>query len=156
MATVTITDNAWDHNETPVDSILRPELWFRPKSPSTLNGLMTHREVKASLTLSTGAFTVSLEQDVEYTPVMRWLPDASDPAPLTNQSSMYCEWLPFTATIDGPIAVQPGPGAGIRGDVWWVSLSPPPPGFIGIWLKSDPSVTSDDTDPVIGDFGRYT
>ena len=154
MALVTITGNAWDHNQQPIDPLLRPELWFRPLNADTINGLMTHREVKATLTLQSGAFSAQLEQDAVYIPEVRWLadPDQWDEA-VANRSSLYSEWPAFTAWVSGPIDEQPPQGQYTVGLIW-TSLDPPPKGFIGYWLKTDDTVTSDDTDPTIGDFGR--
>lgn len=154
MATVTITGQAWDHNDQPVDASLQPELWFRPMEPGRRHGLQTHREVKAVLTASSGAFSVPLERDVDYVPVMRWLTDPSQAnESMPNRARAYCEWPAFTAVTSGLIDVQPPAGGGAT-DLWWVSLDAPPPRFVGFWLVSDPSITPSHTGATLGDVRR--
>lgn len=152
MATVMISGNAWDHNDAPVPAELRPELWFRPREAGRRHGLQTNREVRATLADS-GWFSVALESDVVYVPFMRWLLDRyQQDETVPNRSMGYCEWRMFTAVADGLIDEQPSGHTG--DDLWWVSLDPPPAGFDGFWLHTDPTVTSKDLDPTLGDIER--
>lgn len=94
MSRVTITGNAWDHNQAPVPANLQPELWFRPIATSLAHGLLTNREVKAALQ-SSGAFTVQLESHthIRYVPVLRWLSDPSQAGEdIENRAYGYNEW----------------------------------------------------------------
>ncbi len=151
MPVVTITGNAWDHNEIVVPSALRPQLGFRPLRTGRASGLQTDREVWATLNLTTGAFSVKLEQGVDFIPFMRWLTDETQLNEMVmNRAFGYCQWRAITAYSSGDIDDQPN-ADGKSTDVWWVSRANPPTGFKGMWLYSDSSVTYNDLAEAIGD-----
>lgn len=138
MALVTVTGNAWDHTGKPIPAEQRPELWFRPRRADVAgDALLAGVEVRADLDTATGAFSVRLEAmpGIEYRPVLRWL---IDPSQTTEKWAYgYAEW---------PHLIAPYPGGGAIGDllqpdklgelVVYVSRTPPPPAFNGLWLHA--------------------
>lgn len=137
MAAVTVTGNAWDHTGSPIPAANRPELWFRPLAHEvTGDALLAGVEAKATLNLTTGAFTVQLiaEPWIRYRPVLRWLIN-----PLEPNTEMwawgYAEWdwtlNPFPD--GGPIGELGGPDLTIFSVLVGLTY---PPGYRGWWLYS--------------------
>lgn len=125
MALVTVTYNAWDHNQDPVPSSLQPELWFRPLATSYAAGLMTSREVKGSLSAS-GAGSVRLESQpgLLYMPVLRWLSDPSQAdEDIENRARAYDEWEPFYPGGGGDIS-ELDPAVGLKGVLYGYGRPP--------------------------------
>ena len=110
MAQVTVTYNAWDHDQGKIPESLRPQVGFRPLATSLVSGMMTNREVWGTLDYATGAGSVKLESapGLLYVPFMRWLTDPSQAnEQVENRSYGYCEWKPFFPGNGGPIDQLP-------------------------------------------------
>lgn len=110
MVQRTITYNAWDHARDVIPASLQPEVWFRPVGTSYAAGLMSSREVKGTLNVSSGAGSVKLESvpGITYVPVLRWLSDSTqDAETVQNRSRGYDEWTPFYPGDGGPIDQLP-------------------------------------------------
>lgn len=138
MATVTVTGNAWDHTGSPISAALHPELWFRPSQSNVAgNDLVAGVEAKATLNLTTGAFSVVLVSapGIKYTPFMRWLinPEENDPA---KWAFGYAEWrfqiAPYP--VGGPIGTLTD--VDLTAFNVLVTLDTPPAGYRGWWLYS--------------------
>lgn len=134
MALVTVTYNAWDHNREVIPANLQPRVGFRPLQTSLMQGMLTAREVWGSLSTSSGAGQVRLENTpgILYVPFMEWLasPDQASEA-VQNRAMGRCEWQPIIPgnggdisdladlTPYGPIvAVLGPPPSGTEGIVW--------------------------------------
>lgn len=105
MSLVTVTGNVWDSGRIPVPAANLPGLWFQPdRSAIAGSGLIAGVEVKANLTVASGAFTVKLEsgQGCRYKPVLRWRNNPAESKP-ENWVWEYAEWPSF----------DPGPGGDI-------------------------------------------
>lgn len=94
MALVTITGNAWDHSRAPIPASLQPRLWFRPIAAHISGSLLAGVEVQATLTASTGAFTVKVESGpgLKYRVSMDWLVPGQETEPPENRARSYVEW----------------------------------------------------------------
>lgn len=159
MALVTVTGNAWDHTGSPIPSTLRPELWFRPeKHDVSGSALVAGVEAKATLNLTTGAFSVELvaEPWIRYKPVLRWLLNPDEPN-MERWAWGYAEWS---------WSFNPYPTGGKIGDLGgpdlsaynvFVSLNAPPAGYKGWWLYSPTTgQTMPLDDPLIGELRRVS
>lgn len=111
MPLVTVTGNAWDHSGAVIPATLQPELWFVPdQSHASGNALLAGVETKATLSATTGAFTVDLWSDgdegkIRYRPQMRHLTDPSMADwDIEKRVRGYVEW---------PFWVYPGAGGPI-------------------------------------------
>lgn len=153
MALVPVTGNVHDNGGVVIPEDLHPELWFRPKGPSiSPGGMLVGVEVKAALTLATGAFTVTLDNSATYTPFLRWL---ISPAESNERRAWgYAEWgKEISPGLGGDIGTLPS--AGPDALYYFGPLSdPPPPGFRGWWeVQAEPG-REDSDDPFIGDVRR--
>lgn len=83
MVLVTVTGNAWDMSRQAFPAGVLPELWFCPERAGVTSALFADVEVKANLTLSTGAFSVALESipGVAYVPILRTVRNPQEPQP---------------------------------------------------------------------------
>ncbi|MDR2294677.1 MAG: hypothetical protein LBE05_05685 [Microbacterium sp.] len=159
MAVVTVFGTAWDHAAKVIPAVKRPELWFRPNQSNVRVGaLLAGVEVKATLTVSTGAFTVGLDNtaDCRYRPILRWVNNPSEPDP-ELWSWGYLEW-PFEfwpGANGGEIGTLINAGGNSPLAYYFGPLSdPPPPGFRGEWeVQAEPG-REDSDDPFIGDVRR--
>lgn len=125
MSKVTVSGNAWDHNLVAVPANLQPQLYFRPVATSMAHGLLTSREVKATLQ-SSGQFTVQLDSHpgIFYVPVMEWLLDASQADELVqNRALSRCEWTAFYPGRGGDIS-ELNPAVGLSALLY--GFGPPP------------------------------
>lgn len=101
-----------------------------------------------------GAFTAQLHESDElapagfYTVVAEWLAPGGE----VHRSTVW-EKL-FVPLGGGDISTFPNVPRTAAD--WWVGLedNPPPAGFRGWWLVSDPSVTPEDEEAAIGDVRR--
>lgn len=128
MALVTITGNVWDHSRDAIAESQQPRLWFRPDRSRVGPGLLGDEEVQASLTASTGAFTVQLESalGISYTPVLDYLvPGMSSESP-GNRARGYVEF-PRIYPGDGGDIGDLGEFIGMSGIVF--GFGPPPSHF---------------------------
>ena len=145
MAIVTVTGNAWDHTGTPIPAEQRPELWFRPRRADVAgDALLAGVEVRAELNTATGAFTVQLEATpgIEYLPVLRWLIDPSQP--VERWAHGYAEWpKPIVPYPVGGTIGELLPADGVGDLTVYVSLTPPPDKFNGLWLHAGPGDPDD-------------
>lgn len=126
MTLVTVTGKAWAHDQQPISPGLEPELWFRPLATSLAHGLLTSREVKASLNPDTGVFNVQLEshQNIRYVPVMRWLvPAGSSNESMENRARGYDEWPIIHPGRGGDIS-ELDPEVGINGILYGFGAPP--------------------------------
>ena len=153
MALVAVTGNVHDNGGVTIPAELSPELWFRPKEASiSTGGLLVGVEVQAALNLSTGAFTVTLDNSITYVAFLRWLLNPSETLP-ERRSCVYARW---------DHEISPGLGGSIEnllpeefrpeGAYYFGALSdPPPPGFRGWWEVQPEPGREDSDDPFIGD-----
>lgn len=138
MSTVTVTGNAWTHTGAPIPAANLPELWFRPLADSSSgDSLLVGVEVRATLNLATGSFSVQLVSEpwLRYVPQLRWVVNPSEPVP-EAWSWQYAEW-DWTVTpypVGGPIGSLTDRDLSIYSVL--VSLSPPPPGYRGWYLNA--------------------
>lgn len=145
MPKVTVTYNAWDHNQEVVPANLKPRVGFRPLSTSLAAGLMTDREVWGSLEPD-GSGQVELESipDVVYVPFMEWLTDPSQwSEAVQNRALGRSEWDPIHPANGGPITHLPGV---VRlGGIWYGFGEPPQ-----VIRRRDDSIYLDITGPGVG------
>lgn len=126
MALVTVTGNAWQMDQQPISSGLEPELWFRPLATSLAHGLLSSREVKATLERATGSFSVQLESHPKllYVPVMRWLvPATSGNESMENRARGYDEWPMIHPGSGGDIS-ELNPEVGLYGLLYGFGAPP--------------------------------
>ncbi|MDR6867690.1 hypothetical protein J2Y69_002294 [Microbacterium resistens] len=123
MSTVQVYGNVWDGANSPVPASRHPEFWFRPEAHAVgTSALLLGVEVKANLT-DTGSFTVQLDPDMYYRPVLRWLTSPAEQAP-EMWSWQYAEWdflvVPGTGGLITDLADNYPPGSVV------IALGPPP------------------------------
>ena len=132
MALVTITGNAWDHSQKVIPASQAPRLWARPLRDRIAGSLLAGVESRATLNLTTGAFFVDLESDLDYVMVMDWLIAGQETEPAGNRARGYAEWPVFNSAGGGPISslFPPAPTGVIVAE-----LGPPPAGAEGVvWI----------------------
>lgn len=156
MALVKVTGNVWDHSRTVFPASLLPRLWFVPSRASAYAGLMSRVEVQATLTATTGAFTVWLENapGVKYRPRLDWLIPGQQTEPAELRARGFDEW---------PFEFYPGPFGGPISELLQVDLTPwdvlvqletPPPSFKGWWLHAGPGDPDNPAETGTGDLRR--
>lgn len=131
MALVTITGNVWDHSRDAIGEDQQPRLWFRPDRSRVGPGLLGDVEVQASLTASTGAFTVQLESalGISYTPVLDYLvPGMASESP-GKRARGYIEFPPIYPGNGGDISLL-GKFVGMNGLLF--GFGPPPRHFSNV------------------------
>lgn len=100
MPWVTITGDLWDHSQVRLPADRQPELYFRPNDAAIGGGVLIGVDVKASLDVPTGAFSIVVYSDltdrIKYRPWVRWL---SRPGDIESYSWQYKE-LPFEIVPD--------------------------------------------------------
>lgn len=125
MPLVTITGNAWDAGEEPVDASLRPRLWFKPSRSWVKNGLQTGASVLADLNANTGAFSVEVysdfSRDLTYTPWLDHLTPGQETEPPGDRALGYFEWDPIWPDSGGDIGGLYRPATG------WCYIHPAAP-----------------------------
>lgn len=123
MGLVTITGNVWDHSRDPIPEAQQPRLWFRPNRSRVGAGLQAGVETQATLTASTGAFTVELESfpDTTYTPVLDYLISGSTDPDVRARG--YIEFPPIFPGTGGDISSL-GAFVGVNGIIF--GFGPPP------------------------------
>lgn len=124
MALVTITGNVWDHSRDAIAEDQQPRLWFKPDRSRVGPGLLGDEEVRASLTASTGAFTVQLESapGITYTPILDYLVTPTGETP-ENRARGRVEFPTIYPGNGGDISAL-GEFVGLNGIVY--GFGPPP------------------------------
>ena len=144
MTIVTVTGNLFDHAGRVLPDDCRPELFFTAEGPQAVEGdALVGVEVPATLSATTGAFTVRLKAypGVRYRMRARWLVNPGDPP--ERWARQYAEW---------PQLVDPYPIGGKLTDLLdpvrdprmvRVSLAHPEPSYRGLWLEAAPGDPND-------------
>ena len=123
MALVTITGRVGDHSRNAAGA--EQELLFRPRGPQIVASIMQAAVESSVAPSSLGAFSIEVEGDTWYTPVLRWLVDPSQGA-LTPEKRAYGheEWPDVYSGDGGPIGTLPQNPIQIGGV--WYGYGPPP------------------------------
>lgn len=127
MPLVIVSGRAWDHMRKRIDPALQPQLAFVPEGNRIVGSsyLEIDGEVLATLDANGDAFTVELEGDSWYTPVIRHLTDPSQ-ALLTWDKRAFgrYEFPRIYSGSGGPIGDLPSDPIQIDG-IWYGHGDPP-------------------------------
>lgn len=102
MGLVTVTGRVGDHSHVAISG-RAARLWFRPKRAQVVNGVvMTGGEVQATLNDTTGMFSVVLDNQAPYVPVLDWLIGSADEPPERRARGVE-EWPEIFPGVGGDI-----------------------------------------------------
>lgn len=123
MALVTLTGRVGDHSRNPAGA--EQELLFRPRKPQIVASIMQAGVESITTPSSQGAFSIEVEGNTWYTPVLRWLTDSSQSSLAPEKRAYgYEEWPDVYSGDGGPIGTLPQNPIQINGV--WYGYGPPP------------------------------
>lgn len=155
MPIAPVTGRIWDHMRKRIDPALQPELAFVPEGNRIVGSsyLETDGEVLATIDANGDAFTVDLEGDTWYTPVLRHLSDPSQAGQdWENRARAYYPFPRINSGSGGSIGDLPRNPVQINGV--WIGLGPRPstlPGGIYVDISGAKPVFDFPTRGVIND-----
>ena len=130
MPLVEIEGYLYEFSRTQIPANLQPRLKFRPRENLIVGQQMmeVHREVYADLrtdSAAPGYFTVELEGDCWYTPVVDWLSDPSQAGEdAENRARGFAEFPAIFSGEGGLVGNLPRDPVQLNGT--WFGFGPPP------------------------------